>query len=256
MVYTSYEMIQDCRAGKPEGWRHFIANYLPVIQKLLAHYAPGAGQALTGQVLLHIHNGECALFESLQPVPERWFIAELRQRVLAELNDPPVEIRLELDTLAQALGPLTLLEKQAAWAETMGYDAATTGAMLRMAPETVDKVRLRAAELLRGVADAWRRTLLAENGRTLGREASAAATPDCQSSKVFLDILDGRSSWNGRESVEQHVGACWRCIDHFVRMAEVVELIRGLTPLSDTEASVYCRLLGVESGKKSFWRRA
>ena len=38
MIYTSYEMIQDCRAGKPAGWSYFLANYKPVVERLAAHY--------------------------------------------------------------------------------------------------------------------------------------------------------------------------------------------------------------------------
>ena len=41
MIYTCYEMVRDCRAGRAEGWRYFVASYVPVIRKLLAHYQAG-----------------------------------------------------------------------------------------------------------------------------------------------------------------------------------------------------------------------
>jgi hypothetical protein len=255
MIYTCYEMIRDCRADKPEGWRYFISGYVPLIRKLLAHYNPAGAAAALESVLAAIRQPESRLFQSIEPAPERWFIAELRQKVLAELKEPPVEIEVDLETVASALEPLTLLEKQAAWIETMSYDAAATGAMLRMAPKTVEKIRERAAELLRGKVDAWRRTLLAENGRALGRAAAAGATGECPPAKVFLDVLDGRTTWRGRETLEQHVATCWHCIDHFARMAEVLELIRGVQPLTEAEAEPFHKLLGVEAGKKSFWKR-
>jgi hypothetical protein len=255
MIYTCYEMIQDCRADKPEGWSYLIATYVPLIRKLLAHYAGPGDSGELERVLVAARQPESSLFHSVEPAPERWFIAELRQKVLAELHDPKPEIEVDLETVASAFEPLTMIEKQVAWIETMSYDHATTGAMLRMAPQTVEKMRERAAELLRGKVDLWRRTLLAENGRALGRAAAAVSTNDCLQAKFFLDVLDGRTTWRGRETMEQHLRSCWRCIDHFSRMAEVVELIRGVQPLTEAEAEPFRKLLGLgPAKKKAFWK--
>lgn len=255
MIYTSYEMIRDCRADRPEGWRYFVSNYVPVIRRILAQYDRAAAPDRLERALTAMRKPESSLFQSLEPAPERSFVAELRQKVLDFVPAPEAEIPLDLETLAAALEPLTLLEKQVAWIESMGYDSAATGAMLRMAPRTAEKIRERAAELLRGKVDSWRRTLLAENGRSLGRAAAATGDADCPPAKVFLDVLDGRATWRGRESLEPHVTACWHCIDHFARVAEVVELIRGAAPLAEAEAEPYFRLLGVAEGKKAFWKK-
>ena len=102
-----------------------------------------------------------------------------------------------------------MVEKQAAWLETMRYEPAVSGEMLRFAGATVEKVRGRAAELIRGKVDAWRRTLLAENGLALGREAAKGEGKDCLPVKAFLDILDGRTTWRNRELMEQQVNSCW-----------------------------------------------
>jgi hypothetical protein len=252
MIYTCYEMVQDCRADKPEGWVYFITNYVPLIRKLLAHYGDSGA---VERVLLAMRKPESSMFQSMEPAPERWFIGELRQRVLAETPIPHPPIELDLETVAEAFEPLTLVEKQAAWIETMRYDAAETGAMMRMAPKTVEKIRERAAELLRGKSDTWNRALLADNGRLLSQAATAAASKDCLAAKVFLDILDGRTTWRGRETMEQHVFGCWHCIDHFSRMVEVVELIRGVQPLSEEEAAPFRKLLGVELPKAPLWKR-
>ncbi len=244
MIYTAYEMIRDCRENRAEGWRYFIRNYVPVVRKLLAHYGLNGADAVDRLV------SDRAIFSGLEPVAERPFVAELRQRVLAEL---PATSNLGLEDVAAALTPLTLLEKEAAWIETMRYTTAETGAMLRMSPATVEKIRARAADLLRGHLSTWSRTILADNGLALGREAAAAQTKDCLPSKVFLDVLDGRTTWRGREEMELHVTSCWHCIDHFCRMAEVVELLRGIQPLSDEEAAPYLRRLGIEEARKG-WR--
>jgi hypothetical protein len=244
MVYTAYEMIRDCRENRPEGWRYFIAHYVPVLRKLLAHY--GAADAVAVERIAADRN----LFSTMEPAAERPFVAELRQRALAGV---PAPWHLGIEEVAAALEPLTMLEKQATWIETMRYTAAETGAMLRMSPATVGKIRDRAAELLRGHLSSWSRTMLADGGVALGREAAAARTKECPSGKVFLDVVDGRATWQGREEVERHVASCWHCIDHFCRMAEVIELLRGVQPLSAEESAPFLRRLGTEE-KRTGWR--
>jgi hypothetical protein len=257
MIYTCYEMIRDCRAGRPEGWRYFIACYVPVIRKLLAHYQAGgpADTVALERVLLSVHQPESALFQSLEPAPERWFVAQLRQKILEELAADTPAAGLDLETVAAALEPLTLVEKQVAWLESMLYTPAETAVLLRMAPSTAEKIRGKAADLIRGRVDCWSHTMLPENGRALGRAASAAGGAGCLPPKTFLDMLDGRTTWRGREQLEQHVTGCWHCIDHFCRLVEVVEVLRGNQPLTGAEAAPFGRLLDVPPGKQPAWKR-
>jgi hypothetical protein len=257
MIYTCYEMIRDCRAGRAEGWRYFIAWCVPVIRKLLAHYQAGgpADAAALERVLLAAHRPESPLFQSMEPVPERWFVAQLRQKVLEELPAGAPAASLDLETVGAALEPLTLVEKQAAWLETMLYSAAETGVLLRMAPSTVERIRAKSVDLIRGKVDSWSRTMLAENGRALGRAAAARASAECLPPKTFLDLLDGRTTWRGREQLEQHVTRCWHCIDHFCRLVEVVEVLRRNQPLSEAEAAPFAELLGIAAGKRPAWKR-
>jgi hypothetical protein len=254
MIYTCYDMIRDCRSGAAEGWSHFITDYVPVMRRLAAHYGPGQDWRIEG-IVSGIRSTPERLFASVEPSPERWFVAELRQRLIAELEFAEPQIQLDLETVAAALEPLTLTEKQAAWLQTMRYSAEETASMLRMSPKTVEKVLERSAELIRGRADAWRRDLLAENGPTLGQAAGTPAGEACPPAKTFLDILDGRTTWTGREQMERHVNGCWHCVDHFCRMAEVIEVTRGITPLSDAEAAPFRKLLGIESRKRKGWKR-
>jgi hypothetical protein len=137
----------------------------------------------------------------------------------------------------------------------MLYPAKAAGAMLRVSAETVEKVRDRTAELLRGKVDTWRRTLLAENGPALGREASAVITEDCLPAKAFLDVVDGRTTWRDREMMERHLQTCWHCVDHFCRMLEVVHLLRDSQPLTETESEPFRVLMGVAAPKRSGWKR-
>src|SRR5262249_21047972 len=251
MVYTCYEMIRDCRADQPAGWSFFVSQYVPAIRRVLAHYAPdSADRALLERMVVLLRRPDSSLWKSLEPAPERWFVAELRQQIVAELPVSAAEIELDLPTAAEALEPLTVTEKLAAWLEALRYSPQQSGPMLRVSAATVEKIRARAAELIRGKVDAWRRTLLAENGLALSRAAGTAGTPDCLPAKAFLDILDGRTTWSGREQMERHVTACWHCIDHYCRMLEVVEVMRGLKPLNDEEAAGFRRLLNLPEEKK------
>jgi hypothetical protein len=257
MIYTCYEMIRDCRAGRAEGWRFFIASYVPVIRKFLARYQPGgqADNAALERVLVAVHRPESTLFQSLEPAPERWFLAQLRQVVVEQLPPDEPATALDLETVAAALEPLTVVEKQVAWLETMRYSPAETGVLLRMAPTTAEKIRGKVAGLIRGKVDTWSMTMLADNGRALGRTAAAAGAAECLSPKTFLDMLDGRTTWRGREELERHVTRCWHCIDHYCRLVEVVEVLRGNQPLTETEAAPLYELLGVSAGKPPVWKR-
>lgn len=253
MIYTCYDMIRDCRADRAEGWSHFVSQYVPVIRKLAAHYFPD--QPLTSrkteEILSSLRQPQSSLFQSLEPAPERWFVAELRQRVLATLGGEGAgDSELDLETLTEAMESLTLLEKQAMWLETMRYTPEQSGVLLRMDPRTVEKIRNKAADLLRTQMDNWRRSLLWDQGAPLGRAAAAAQTEACLPPKAFLDVLDGRTTWRGREELERHVAGCWHCIDHFCRLAEVVELLRGLAPLSEVEAEPLRTALGIARPKK------
>ena len=233
MIYTCYEMIRDCRAGRAEGWSYFAAHYVPVVQRLLVHYFPeqASDSELIESTLLALRDNDAGLFQSLGPAPERAFVSELRQHVLRAVaavrpsGAPGADI--DLETLGRALEPLTLTEKQAVWFETMRYGDADTGRMLRMSPQTVAKVRERANELVRGAVDAWRSSLLADNGPLLGRAAAAESIAECLPARSFSDVIDGRATWSAREEMERHAKGCWHCVDHFCRLLEAADVLRA-----------------------------
>jgi hypothetical protein len=255
MIYTCFEMLGDCRADKPEGWRYLISNYVPVIRKLAAHYAPNDAAAVLEWLLTSIRKPKSDIFESLDSTPERWFLAEVRQKIISGLKPAGPAIEIDLATVAEALEPLTVTEKQCAWIETMRYSHAETGSMLRMAPATVEKMREKAAGLIRGKVDSWNRGLLQDNGVPLGVAAATPPGADCLDARTFLDLLDGRTTWRGREQMEHHVSRCWRCIDHLCRMAEVVYVVRDVKPLTEAEAAPFEKMLSVPPARKPLWKK-
>jgi hypothetical protein len=260
MIYTCYDMVRDCRDGRAEGWSHFVSNYLPVIRRILTHYSPdSAGDGLVERLLVGMRQPDFPLFHSNEPEPERFFIAAMRQHVMGVLDEmhsgAEPESALDLPLLGDALEPLTVVEKHAVWLETMHYAPQEAATLLRMEPRTVNKIRDRAAGLLRAKLDTWRRTMLADGGRELGRLAVAAGTAECPQVKAFLDVLDGRSTWQRRDDLERHEAGCWHCIDHYCRMAEVIELVRGIQPLPEEEARKFWAVLGVQPPKRALWQR-
>jgi DNA-directed RNA polymerase specialized sigma24 family protein len=257
MVYTCYDMIRDCRAGEARGWRYFAANFAPIAQRLLDHYAPGDARnpARLERFFQGLRAPDSSVFQSTGPVPERDFLALLRQVVLAEIEAPAPQIPIGLEELRLALAPLTEVELQAVWLETMRYTAPQAATMLKISTTTVEKMRARGAEALRGAADSWSASMLADNGIALGREAGLGQGKDCPPAKAYLDILDGRSTWHFRESVDRQVHACFHCLDHFCRMVETIALVRDARPAEAAEAARYERLLGIEEAKRGVWQK-
>lgn len=261
MIYTSYEMIRDCREDKFEGWSHFLKRFVPVIRQFLAHYFPerSADKGLLQRVLLQLHKPESPLFQSVEPGPERAFVSELRQQVLsaveADLASQEPEIILDLPTLSAALESLTVVEKEVVWFETMRYGKQDVGRMLRMDPQTAENIREKSSELIRGKLDAWKRNLIAENGQQLGRAAVTLATKDCIPAKGFSEIIDGRATWRDRELLERHTVRCWHCINHFCRLWEVKDVLRRSPPLTEEETGLFQKMLGISKKKPSVWSR-
>jgi hypothetical protein len=258
MVYTCFDMIRDCREDRATGWSYFVSNYVPLIRTLILHYRPH-GSLPPADILLRLRDPQSSLFASLDAAPERAFLVDLRQRVLELLDKldplPEPELEIDLEALATALESLTLAEKQAVWLEIMHYSPEAAGAMLRMAETTVARIREKAAALIRGQVDAWRQTLLLENGRRLGIAAAASGVADCLPARSFLDIVDGRTTWRGREDLDRHVSRCWHCVDHFCRILEGVELLRFAQTLNPQEAEPFRKLLGLASEKRPAWKR-
>jgi hypothetical protein len=250
-VYTCYEMVADCRANKREGWSFFAQQYWPVIRVLKARYFP------QGELNVRaICAGDALLFD--KPVPEREFVAKLRQHVMAICAPlAPDEPTIDLETLTAALGDFSPLERQAVWMSTMRYQVAEAAPILRMDSKTLESARERALEALRQRVDHWSRDVLERDGRALGVAAEAASGEQCIEARAFLDLLDGKMTWQRRADIEFHVNQCWHCVDHLCRLREVDELLRDSKPDSEDAAASLLTALGFTAApaKKGFWRR-
>jgi hypothetical protein len=246
-IYTSYEMISDCRAGKPEGWLYLVRQFVPPVRWVLARY--GQGEAELRALLTSLKNGGIAKFE---PMVHREFIAGLRPEPVAP-GEPP----FELSVLSEAMTDVPVLERQNLWFETMGYDTTLSAKLLRQAPETTQKTRDRLIEVLRTNLDSWTRTMLRDHGPALGAAARAGKPKETIPFRHYLDILDGRMTWQNRVGVERALQASWYEVDQFCRVREADASITESKPYeeNDPAAQPYFDLLGVKPPKPSLLKR-
>lgn len=255
-IYTCLDMIFDCRAGKPEGWRYLITNYVPVIRWMLAHYYAdrASDTKLIERVLLVLKQPTHPLY-SASYVTERQFIAALRSEVLAAVESEratgQAEVELDLELLSKAFEPLTAMERQFIWLDGMGWGHEDAARMINIEASTVEAARSRADELLRQNLDRWQKGLVGRNGLRLGGLVQGIKGERCMEPRMFLDAIDGRITWSRKKDLEFHLVSCWYCVDHFCCIREADFALRETKPLTEQEAAPFRTLLSVPAeGKK------
>jgi len=246
-VYTSYDMVTDCQAGKPEGWRYLVQRFLPALRVMANHY--GGGEAAVGRLIQAGHR-----LEGFVPEPERQILINLRPPLLKECGWTGGQARsLDLETVAEALEPLTAVERQLAWFETMDYTSQDAALFLHVSEETGAKAWQNARDALRARLDHWTVTLFKENGGNLAEEALAQVPAEPVPVRVHLDLIDGRLTWRDRAEVDRKVTASWFEIDHLCRVREADEALRHAVALTGEETAAYLRQLNLPVPKVKSW---
>ena len=256
-IYTCFDMIRDCREGKAQGWRFFASNFIAPLRTLLRHYAGTADVEAFLRSLLHdLREKDGGFFAALSPAPERQFLMLLRPRVLAVTeNMAPRECALRLETLTAALRDYSPVERQITWMETMSYDIAGTAALMRVSEETVQRLRRRTGELLRAHLDRWSETTLRDNGRALGQAAAAEAPEHAVQFRELTDLIDGRTTWQGRQELEPRLVSSWHNLGLLCSLREADAAISQSKPLGESEVAPYLKLLDVPAARGGFWSR-
>ncbi|MCC6539789.1 MAG: hypothetical protein IT162_19735 [Bryobacterales bacterium] len=241
-VYTAYEMIADCQAGKPAGWVYFVRQFVPPLRWLLARYGQGE-DALRARIKALQAPGGMAGFK---PTGQREWLGELRpEPVVAPGAEPP----FDLAALSEALAETPALERQNLWFDTMGYDVELTAKLLRQTAETARGARERGMEALRGKLDSWSLTMLRDHGPVLGAVARAAKPAEVIPFRVYLDVIDGRATWQTRAEVDRAMLQHWYEVDQFCRVREADAAVTETRPYTEEDdagaARPYYELLGV-----------
>jgi hypothetical protein len=247
-VYTSYDCVVDCQANKPEGWHYLAQRMAPVLRYMAKHY--GGDDSTVDRLLA----GEGRL-EGYQPAPERAILLRLRDRLVALCGwQGGTAGGLDLPAMDAALQPLTVIERQLIWYETMRYRTQDAALFLHVSEQTAAKAQARAHELLRAALDDWQATILSDNGGALIAAARATAPAEPVSTKTYLDLIDGRLTWRDRSEVDFKLAASWYEVDHLCRVREVDEAVRQSQQLTDEETYEYLSRLGLPARKpKKSW---
>jgi len=250
-IYTSYDMIGDCRAGKPAGVVHFVRHFLAGCRSLTLHY--GGGEEEVSTLLGRAPKALAAM----EPGPERRIMVDLRPLIqeCAGYGKGVKPTGLDLVTLSKALEEFSVLERQMVWLSSMGYDAAGIARILRVSAETAGKACVRAAELVRPHLSNWTQTILRDAGPELGEEARGAKPEEPVSFREYIEIVDGRLTWANRVPVERGLAQSWHEIDHLCRVREADDALRSVQPLNEQETAAYLEAAGIKLEKPSLWRR-
>lgn len=232
-VYTSYDMVMDCQAGKPEGWQYLVQRFVPALGVLARHY--GGGEETVARLIQRVHR-----LEGFEPSPEREALFHLCPLLLKECGWEGGQARtLELAGLAEALEPLTAVERQLAWFETMDYGSRDAAGFLHVSEETGAKAWQKAGEALRAKLDHWTMTLLRENGGNLASEVRAQVPAEPVPVRVHVDLIDGRLTWRDRKEVDRKLVASWYEIDRLCRVREADEALRHAVTLTAEDTTAY-----------------
>jgi hypothetical protein len=247
-VYTSYDMVMDCQAGKPEGWQYLVQRFVPALRAMARHY--GGGDETVARLIQGVHR-----LEGFEPEPERQVLIHLRPLLLQECGWTGGRARtLDLEILVEALEPLTAVERQLAWFETMDYTSQEAAQLLHVSEETAAKAWQKAREALRAKLDHWTVGLLKENGGTLAEEVRAQVPAEPVPVRVHLDLIDGRLTWRDRTDVDHNLTASWYEIDHLCRVREADEALRHAATLTEEETAACLRQLNLPVPKvKANW---
>jgi len=244
-IYTCYDMIRDCREGKAEGWRFLIVNYVPALRKIAAHY----GVDEWG-VLQKLRSADSPLL-GMTEMSGREFVDQLRGHVVP----PAVEGSVDVESVLDALSPLTATERQQAWFGTFGYAADDASRMMRLAPETGRKIYERAGELLRGKLDDWQAGMLAKHGRALGEAVEKMRPAEPMPYREFFDVIDGRNTWQQRTGFAKTLESSWYEVHRACSIREADEALEKSKTLTEAEALPYLEKLGAGLPKRGFWAR-
>jgi hypothetical protein len=259
-VYTCYDMIRDCQAGvdpknAADGWIYLVDEFVPAIASIAQHYCGGDSARSDAAVrnVVERLRGPASLFQGMAPCHQREFLYQLRPLILDACGRTmaPGSGALDLELVTEALQPLSATERQAAWLETYGYDVAPTAVLMRMAPETVAKLRERVAELLRSKLDSWSAGVLAREGIALGAELETQDVTEPLEFRHFLDVIDGRITWQRKTALERQLESSWPEVHKACRIREADH---ALTLKAAVDSEPYLALLNVKKPKPARWK--
>jgi len=258
-VRTIFSMAEECARGEREGWREFVRDYAGIARQLLELYFP----ALAPEVEAHVAalfqraraNGS-AWFQGLKFSNEREFAMSFRELVFAygreEAKVPTPEISIE--QYAQVIQDLTLIERELLWLFVKGYTAAQIAPIMMNAAATAEAVKKIADQRLAQILPAASKDAFNVSARVLTEAAEKSAGEHCLSLKTFNNLINGQLTWRERELAEEHMRACFNCLDRFTSFQEMIRYRKDAEPLAESGIeSVLAGLALPPAKKKGFF---
>jgi hypothetical protein len=234
-IRTIFRMVEDCARGERLGWMEFVRDYAGIARSLLSHYFPTLIPGLDEHVVAVFRRAGAQVgfwFAGLKFTNEREFLMAFRELVFAYGREqerlPAPEITL--DQLRSVVADRSLLEREMLWLIIKGYDAPRIAAIIMNAAATAEAVQRIADERLRALIPAVGPDVLAA-ARVLMRLAEQGHTEQCASLKTFNNLVNGQITWRERELAEEHMTACFHCIDCFTTFQEMVRMRKDAAAL-------------------------
>jgi hypothetical protein len=225
-VRTIFSMAEDCARGERVGWGEFVRDYASIARRLLELYFPALApemEAHVAAVFQRARANDAAWFKGLKFSNEREFGMSFRELVFAygrEQAKVPVP-ELSIEQYAQVIQDLTLIERELLWLYVKGY------------------------------TDAFN-----VSARVLTEAAEKSAGEQCLSLKTFNNLINGQLTWRERELAEEHIRACFNCLDRFTSFQEMIRCRKEAEPLSEAGVEAVLATLDLPAAqKKSFFRK-
>ncbi len=254
-IRTIFRMVEDCARGERLGWMEFVRDDAGIARSLLSHYFPTLIPGLDEHVVAVFRRAgaqDGSWFAGLKFTNEREFMMAFRELVFAYGREqerlPAPEVTL--DPVRSVMTDLSLLEREMLWLIIKGYDAPRIAAIMMNAAATAEAVQRIACERLAALFPVNGPDVLAA-ARVLMRLAEQAHTEQCASLKTFNNLVNGQITWRERELAEEHMTACFHCIDRFTTFQEMVRIRKGAAALSPPQIESILAQLSFVTAKNS-----
>ena len=245
-VYTSIDMLEDCRAGRAEGWEYLVDRFLPALEWIARRYDEAAAgrEGFFDGFLTALRDDAGSPVNRLRTATDREFLYHAAEYWLDWAGALPADAgnRGIRERFGRALEEFTRLERQIVWFTVLGYGPDGIRELLPAAGERVRQVLARAAERLGGDA-----AVLSDRsyGAALVAEVRSSPPEEPVPLRRLFQVLDGRLDWRRRDEIEDRLLASWYELDRFCRATETAMALRKARPLPPEQAAECLRSLGL-----------
>jgi hypothetical protein len=233
-------MAEDCARSERLGWEEFVRDYSNITRDLLAHYFPALAPEIDDHVIAvfqRARGNDNQFFKDVKFVNEREFAFAYRDFLFSygrEVARLPVP-QISLEQVRTTMKGLAVVEQQTMWLFMRGFGEAQISPILMHADATVRNIKATADERVRAIVPNASPDALVTSGRALMEAAEQSKTDSCLPLKTYNNIVNGQVSWRERDVAEQHIAACFYCLDRFTTFQEVVRLLKDQKSAGETE---------------------